>query len=115
MKKFNNIIYLLKIDTPDGRLYKIGSTRNSVIKRIKELQTGCPYEIKLVDRFESEFGQLVERTFHNRYTHYKTFGEWFSLDIVEELSFKENCKNIEDSNILLEKNNLENYANNRYT
>lgn len=116
MKKFKNIIYLLKIDTPDGRLYKIGSSKNeSISKRIQALQTGCPYEIKLSGKFESEFGQIVERTFHNRYKHCRTFGEWFSLDILEELSFLENCKKIEENNITLEKNNLNSYANNRYT
>lgn len=115
MKKYSNIIYLLKIETPDGRLYKIGSTKNSVTKRIQSLQTGCPYEIKLIGKFESNFGQIVERTFHNRYIYCKTHGEWFSLDILEELSFLENCKKIEESNILLEKNNLNNYADNRYT
>lgn len=115
MKKFKNKIYLLKVETPDGRLYKIGSTKNALPKRIQALQTGCPYEIKLVEEFESDFGQAVERTFHNRYTHYKTFGEWFSLDILEELSFLDNCKKIEEINIMLEKNNLNSYANNRYT
>lgn len=115
MKKFKNTIYLLKIDTPDKRLYKIGSTTKPISLRIQSLQTGCPYEIKLVEKFESDYGQTIERTLHNRYTYCKTFGEWFSLDIVEELSFIEQCETIENNNILLEKNNLENYANNRYT
>lgn len=106
MKKYKSYIYLLKIDTPDKRLYKIGSTKNSIQKRINDLQTGCPYRIDLLYKHESEFGQIVERTLHNRYTHLKTHGEWFQLDITEEVNFIINCKKIEDMNINIEKNNI---------
>ena len=53
MRKYDNFIYLLKIDTPDCRLYKIGSTRGSIHERIKSLQTGCPYEIRLIEKYDS--------------------------------------------------------------
>lgn len=104
MKKYDNIIYLLKIDTPDKRLYKIGSTKQTVQTRIRSLQTGCPYEIKLIHTYETNIGQIVERTLHNRYNYCQTFGEWFSLDLEDEVNFIENCKKIEETNILLEKN-----------
>lgn len=106
MKQYNNTIYLLKIDTPDKRLYKIGSTRGSVVKRVRELQTGCPYEITILERFTSEYGQAVERTLHNRFVVDRTFGEWFSLDIKEEVTFLENCKKLEECHIILNKNNI---------
>jgi hypothetical protein len=96
---------LLKIDTPDKRLYKIGSTRNSIQNRIQSLQTGCPYEIELVEYYESEFGQLIERSLHNRFGYKRTFGEWFELDLTEEFKFKEMCKKLETINENLEKNN----------
>lgn len=106
MKKYESFIYLLKIDTPDTRLYKIGSTKGSVQKRIRELQTGCPYQIDLINHHQSEFGQVIERTLHNRYNHMKTHGEWFQLSISEEIDFIENCRLIEEMNINLEKNNI---------
>lgn len=106
MKKYTNKIYLLKIDTPDKRLYKIGSTKNEVYKRIQGLQTGCPYEIEVVEYFESEFGQMVERTLHNRYEYKKTFGEWFELDLLEEFNFMNECNGIEQLNEMLEKNKI---------
>ena len=87
MKKYLNKIYLLKIDTPDKRLYKIGSTRNSISNRIQSLQTGCPYEIGIVEYHESDFGQLIERSLHNRFVHKRTFGEWFELDLTEEFKY----------------------------
>ena len=105
MKKYYNKIYLLKIDTPDKRLYKIGSTRSSILNRIQSLQTGCPYEIKLVEYYESEFGQLVERSLHNRFSYQRTFGEWFELDLTDEFNFKEMCENLETINENFEKNN----------
>jgi len=105
LKKYPNKIYLLKIDTPDKRLYKIGSTRNSISKRIQGLQTGCPFEIKLVEYHNSEFGQLVERNLHRRFNYKQTFGEWFELDLTEEFQFIEMCNDIEVMNEILEKNN----------
>ena len=98
MKKYSSKIYLLKIDTPDKRLYKIGSTRNSILNRIQSLQTGCPYEIKLVEYHESEFGQLIERSLQNRFQYKRTYGEWFELDLTEEFNFKEMCENLETIN-----------------
>lgn len=94
------------IDTPDKRLYKIGSTRNSISQRIQSLQTGCPFEINLVDYHESNFGQLIERTLQNRFDYKKTYGEWFELDLTEEIQFKKMCKEIETINETLEKNNI---------
>ena len=106
MKKYQNKIYLLKIDTPDKRLYKIGSTRKSISQRIQQLQTGCPYEIQLVEYHESEYGQLVERSLHNRFSHMQTFGEWFELDLIQEFNFQKTCEKIEMINEHLEKNNI---------
>lgn len=94
------------IDTPDKRLYKIGSTRKLISTRIQSLQTGCPFEIKLVDYHESEFGQLVERSLHNRFDYKKTYGEWFELDLTDEIKFKNTCNKIESINENLEKNNI---------
>jgi hypothetical protein len=93
------------IDTPDRRLYKIGSTRKSISRRIQSLQTGCPFEIKLVDYHESKFGQLVERSLQNRFDYKKSYGEWFELDLTDEIYFKEMCEKIETINESLEKNN----------
>lgn len=105
MKHYDSKIYLLKIDTPDKRLYKIGSTRNEISKRIQSLQTGCPFEIKLVNYHESQFGQLIERSLQNRFDYKRTFGEWFELDLTDEFNFIEMCNKLETLNESLEKNN----------
>ena len=99
----NPKVYLLKIVNDDKTLYKIGFTRGNVNKRIKELQTGCPYEIQVVDSYCSEYGMIIERSLHNKYSHNKTYGEWFELGLKEELEFKDLCKKYENIQIILNK------------
>lgn len=95
MKEFDSLIYLLYIDTPDGRLYKIGHTKHKLQKRLSQLQTGCPYEINIMETFDSKHGQLIERTLHNVYSHAQMHGEWFNLDISIEAKFINLCENYE--------------------
>ena len=99
----NPKVYLVKIVNEDKTLYKIGFTRGSVYKRIKELQTGCPYEILMVETFDTEYGTIIERTLHNAFSHRKTYGEWFELSSDEEFKFKEICEKYENIQNLLNK------------
>ena len=85
-------VYLLKIVNEDKTLYKIGFTKGSVYKRIRELQTGCPYEIRVVDTYSSEYGTIIESTLHHIFSHRKTYGEWFELGCDEEFKFRELCE-----------------------
>ena len=93
----NPKVYLIKIVNEDKTLYKIGFTKGSVYKRIRELQTGCPYEIHMVNTYSSEYATVIETTLHNIFFHKKTFGEWFQLDIEEEIKFIELCENCENN------------------
>lgn len=106
MKKYESLIYLLYIDTPDGRLYKIGHTKESVQKRISQLQTGCPYEIREMETFNSTYGQVIERTLHNIFSHKRLYGEWFSLDLEIETNFILLCEKYESINDSLKNNTL---------
>ena len=103
MKHYDTTIYLLKIVTPDGCLYKIGNTKGDVYNRVKSLQTGCPYEINVAHTFKTSFGQILERTMHNTYSIKKTYGEWFALDMVDEAEFIETCLKYEKIHEKLEK------------
>ena len=85
-------VYLLKMIDNDTTIYKIGYTKNSVEDRRKILQTGCPNEIQIVESFESEFSIKIETTLHNIYKHKRIHGEWFSLDLEDEINFKANCE-----------------------
>ncbi|MFW6225951.1 MAG: GIY-YIG nuclease family protein [bacterium] len=93
----------MKTINDDKTFYKIGFTKGSVKKRITELQTGCPFKIEIVDTFDTEIGQVLEKTLHNLYHHLKTHGEWFELDITEEVNFKKLCEKYENIHLSLKK------------
>src|SRR5690606_36217138 len=82
-------IYLIKCD--EDSLYKVGKSKNPN-KRVNQLQTGNPDKIRIVHQFKTENAGKVEKYFHNRYNHCKKEGEWFDLDLKEELDFINNCK-----------------------
>lgn len=99
----NPKVYLLKIVNDDKSLYKIGFTRGSIYKRIRELQTGCPYQINVVDIYSSEYGTIIERSLHNMFSHSKTYGEWFELGVEDEVKFKKLCEQYENIQKLINK------------
>lgn len=107
MDKKQSKVYLVKIVNDDKSLYKIGYTRGSIHKRIRELQTGCPYEIFPVTTYNSDNGQIIERSLHNRFLNKKTFGEWFELGLEDEVNFLKLCEKYDGLQNVLKKNNLE--------
>lgn len=83
--------------------YKIGiSVKPS--RRIQQLQTGNSSELKLINTFESEYANKIERTIHNQFHHLRKEGEWFELSLVDALGFIEKCEKIEKNIIFLKKN-----------
>jgi hypothetical protein len=73
----------------DG-VYKIGVSKN-VEKRVKQLQTGNPETIEIVDTFLSDYPYKIENVLHRRYKHRNIRGECFSLSLDEVKNFKEDC------------------------
>lgn len=93
-------IYL--IQSLENSYYKIGTSIHPQ-KRLREIQTGNPSPVKLIDTYPSEFANKIERTLHRRYAHVKKEGEWFDLSISIEISFKDECQQVEKNLILLKK------------
>ena len=92
------LIYAEKIDA-----YKIGISKNPA-KRIKNLQTGCPYELSLLNVFKSNFPHQLEKAIHKKYLSYKKnidqdeiSGEWFNLPFNCVVNFLEECESIENN------------------
>lgn len=85
-------VYLLRTNNQ----YKIGIAKD-VNKRIKQLQTGNSQEIELIDSFESEYANKIEKALHNKYSYVKESGEWFTLSVSEEVNFIKECKRIENN------------------
>jgi hypothetical protein len=100
-------VYLVEIIPNEGELfYKIGVTKNEVSKRIKQLQTGTPYQIKLVNSYKTDNYFYVEKILHRQYNHVKLVNEWFDLSLANVNNFIEDCKLIESNYHLLKENNL---------
>lgn len=71
--------------------YKIGITNNPE-RRLKNLQTGHPYELKIHYKEEIPESQvrLIEQTIHKTIKHKQTKGEWFDIsleDAIAEVKF----------------------------
>lgn len=59
-------------------MYKIGRSYD-VNTRIKQLQTGSPCELEIVEVFLCKDCATLEKTLHKYADEYKTTGEWFNL------------------------------------
>ena len=97
-------VYLLESSNDDNTIYKIGYTKNSIRKRISDLQTGNGYNIKELCKFETKYNQKLERAIHNLYKHYRLTGEWFSLEISDVANFLKTCEKIEKNFDMLKDN-----------
>ena len=99
MLKKEKLLYILYIS--ELNVCKIGISEN-VEKRIKQLQTGCPFRIDVVKKYESPISARIEKILHRQYrsrkvdeNEYNLMGEWFSIPVSEMLSFEEKCREIE--------------------
>jgi predicted GIY-YIG superfamily endonuclease len=96
--------YIYLIQSLEEGYYKIGISKNPS-KRIEQLQTGNSSKLKLVEVYQSEQADKVERILQRRYSHFHKNGEWFELSISQEVNFRKDCQSIEETLSFLEKNN----------
>lgn len=88
-------VYLIG-DRDKEDTYKIGSTRGSIEKRIKSLQTGNSGEIYEICHFETKHPFMMENFLHRKYFSSKLLNEWFLLSKDDVDDFYETCKKIEE-------------------
>lgn len=86
-------VYLIRGN--DGK-YKIGIAKNPS-QRIKQLQTGNSDKLQIIETYQSENASKIESALHHRYAHVRNEGEWFDMSITEEVSFVEQCRNIDET------------------
>ena len=82
------LLYLIT----DGKFHKIGITNRSIQARIKQLQTGNPYELKLikvVNCGSEKHAQEMERFYHNKYYEYRMQGEWFDFKKLKPININD--------------------------
>jgi len=94
-------VYLIK--SLENGYYKIGMSKNP-IKRIKQLQTGNSSKLKLIETYQTEYASHIEKTLHRRYSYLRKEGEWFDFSIEIEISFMNECKQIEKNITILKEN-----------
>jgi plasmid maintenance system antidote protein VapI len=83
----NAFVYIVKCCDDNGYI-KIGVTRDSAVNRVKTLQVGCPYELKVIASFNVN-GVLeeIETLLHTQLKRFHLRGEWFHLDASEAIRF----------------------------
>jgi hypothetical protein len=89
----------------DGKKFKIGVTKHKDInKRIKELQTGNPFEIWVRDYYQTNNPYKIEKMMHARHASSNVKNEWFDLNVSQVINFKNECKQCEEILKALEEN-----------
>ena len=99
MAQNKGIIYLIS----DGTFFKIGRTKSSAQKRLKELQTGNSTELQLIYEIKVKYASKVEATLHRRYSYCKQLNEWFDLPFKTVQNFENECLLVDSNFELLEK------------
>jgi len=101
-------VYLLsETDRHNDKTYKIGISKNHPTLRVKQLATGNPYTIDLVNFYETKNFKDVERMLHARYQLYKTpaKNEWFYLTDIDVSNFTNICNKSDETINFLKQHN----------
>lgn len=102
-------IYLLMTNLGEQEVHKIGVTKNSVLRRVSQLQTGNSNKIEILHIYESKNYKLLEKWLHGRFDIYKTEAdnEWFSIQNQHVLDFINICKKGDEIiNFMLKENHF---------
>ena len=91
-------VYLICCTDVNGnKMYKIGFTKRSVEKRIKEFKTGNANDFYLIDSFKSKWGTKIEASLKRRFKKYNISGEWFDLSTDDISNFENYCLNLHEN------------------
>lgn len=91
MKK-KGIVYLIC----DGEKFKIGVTTKTLEKRLRELQTGNPYELFVSNYYETDTPFKLETMLHNKYFNTNVKNEWFDVTAHDVAHFHEICEHYQE-------------------
>jgi hypothetical protein len=101
------VYLILEVNQHGEEYHKIGISKNSPDKRLKQLATGNPNEIRVLNIYESINYKRIEKWLHSRYNTKKTLAnnEWFNLTNEDVLGFMDICKKADETISLLLKEN----------
>lgn len=102
MKKNENVEIVYVLQNGDTNQYKIGIT-NNLNKRMAQLQTGCPGELKIIKVFHTDKryqARGLEMALHHKFEtegkRIRLGGEWFTLNQEDINFFMESEDNVEE-------------------
>ena len=95
--------YVYLIQSLENGYYKVGVSKHPQ-KRILQLQTGNSSELKLVEIYQSEIANKIEKILQNRLSPYRKTGEWFDMPMESIANFGRECQSIEEMIGFLKKN-----------
>jgi len=76
-KQNKGYVYLIRCLGSD--FYKIGISKLDVGNRVATMQSGCPFELKVIHVSYSDHYSLLEAELHRRYKLKRVRGEWFEF------------------------------------
>jgi len=96
------IVYLMEsLHNEHGIVYKIGYTKRTSEKRLKEFKTGNR-DIELISEYKSEYAKQIETALHNSFSDKRVGGEWFTLSEDDTLNFINRCSLLHNNFSLLD-------------
>lgn len=101
------VYLILEVNHNGEESHKIGISKNEPIKRLKQLQTGNPNKISILNFYESINYKRIEKWLHTKYSLNKTLAEneWFKLSDEQVLMFTDTCKKADETISFLLKEN----------
>jgi hypothetical protein len=86
------VIYFLKDSLG---YYKIGFSKNSILKRKKQLETACSIDLQLIYEFKTKHKRKIETSLHNLFKHKRINREFYELTLDDENNLKNLCESFE--------------------
>ena len=93
-------VYLLcQVDAWGHETFKIGISKNDPTIRLKNLQTGNPNKISVINQYESINYKKVEKWLHRKFNSNQTLAEneWFALSNEDVIGFLSECKKADNT------------------
>ena len=96
--------YVYLICDANNNKFKIGMTKKSIEKRIKELQTGNANELHIANYHQTFYPYCVENMLHKYFSDKNVINEWYDLTMNDIASFNDVCDKIEEDIQVLKDN-----------
>jgi hypothetical protein len=100
-----NIYLICCTDVSGNKMHKIGFTKRTIERRIKEFKTGNANDFYLIDSFKSKWGTKIEAKLHKQFKSKRVNGEWFMLSDSDILEFGKICETLHEGFEFIANNN----------